>query len=175
MAGGTLAAFALAARALGRGADPHRLAAFGAVIGLAAFSAVIFAAPMDSALLFRVGAVLIGLGGGLFAVGTLTAAMGLESGGLNGLALGAWGAVQATTAGAAILVGGVLRDVATDLAARGALGPALTGPATGYGVVYHVELALLFATLVAIGPLVRSARTAPAQPSSRFGLAEFPG
>jgi BCD family chlorophyll transporter-like MFS transporter len=175
MAGGTLAAFAIAARALARGTDPHRLAANGALVGLVAFTAVIFAAPLDSVLLFRIGALLIGLGAGMFSVGTLTAAMNLENGGLNGLALGAWGAVQASAAGLAILAGGALRDVFSGLAAHGALGPALTGPSTGYGVVYHVELALLFATLVAIGPLVRAARTAPAQPSPRFGLAEFPG
>ena len=46
MAAGALAAFALAARWLGRGADPHRLAAFGALAGLVAFSAVIFAEPL---------------------------------------------------------------------------------------------------------------------------------
>jgi BCD family chlorophyll transporter-like MFS transporter len=28
-------------------------------------------------------------------------------------------------------------------------------PSTGYLMVYHLEIALLFATLVAIGPLVR--------------------
>ena len=50
-------------------------------------------------LLFRIGTVLIGFGGGLFAVGTLTAAMALARDGESGLALGAWGAVQATAAG----------------------------------------------------------------------------
>jgi BCD family chlorophyll transporter-like MFS transporter len=175
LAGGTLAAFAIAARALARGFDPCRLAALGALTGLAAFTAVILAAPLHSPLLFRAGTVLIGLGGGLFAVATLTAAMSLQDGQHNGLALGAWGAVQASAAGIAIGVGGAVRDLVGGLAAAGALGPALSGPATGYGAVYHLELLLLFATLVAIGPLVRSARAAPAQPSSRFGLAEFPG
>ena len=55
------------------------------------------------------------------------------------------------------------------------LGRALTDPSTGYSVVYHIEIALLFATLVAIGPLVRTARSGFSQPSSKFGLAEFPG
>ena len=68
-------------------------AAYGAVAGLFAFAAVILAAPMDSPLLFRSGSLLIGLGGGLFSVGTLTAAMGLDRGDHAGLALGAWGAV----------------------------------------------------------------------------------
>jgi BCD family chlorophyll transporter-like MFS transporter len=109
LAGGALAGFALAARQLGRGVDPHRLAGFGALAGLVAFPAVIFAAPFESAPLFRAGTFLIGFGGGLFAVGTLTAAMELAEGGQSGLALGAWGAVQASTAGAAIALGGRLR------------------------------------------------------------------
>jgi BCD family chlorophyll transporter-like MFS transporter len=175
LAGGALTAFAFAARRLSHGGDPHRLAALGAVVGLAAFAAVIFAAPLDSALLFRAGTALIGFGGGLFAVATLTAAMGLAANGGSGLALGAWGAVQASAAGAAIALGGAIRDVVSGLAAQGALGPALSGPSVGYSVVYHIEIALLFATLVALGPLVRSASTIGSQPSSRFGLAEFPG
>ena len=39
------AGLGLAARVLGRGADPYRVAGFGAVAGLVAFSSVIFAAP----------------------------------------------------------------------------------------------------------------------------------
>lgn len=175
MALGALGAFALAARLLGRGVDPHRLAAFGAVAGLVAFAAVIFAQPLQSVLLFRLGTTLIGFGGGLFSVGTLTAAMGLETGGLHGLALGAWGAVQATCAGVAVLLGGAIRDAVSSLATHGLLGEALDFPGTGYSVVYHIELYLLFATLVAIGPLVRHTPTPRTAAPQRIGLAEFPG
>jgi BCD family chlorophyll transporter-like MFS transporter len=173
MAAGTLVGFAFAARRLGRGGDPFRLAALGVLVGIAAFSIIVLSSPLGSPTLFRVGTVLIGLGGGLFSVGTLTAAMGLASEGEAGLALGAWGAVQATAAGAAIAFGGGVRDLVGSLAATGALGPALTDATVGYAVVYHLEIALLFATLVAIGPLVRTA-TDP-RSKSRFGLAEFPG
>jgi len=152
---GALAAFALSARMLTRGADACRLSACGVLVGLVAFSAVIFAEPLASPALFRIGATLIGFGGGLFSVGTLTAAMDLEAGGLNGLALGAWGAVQATCAGLAIGFGGAVRDIVSALAERGLLGSALTNPATGYSFVYHIELYLLFATVIALGPLVR--------------------
>lgn len=172
---GTLAGFGFAAKTLGKGADPYRVAGMGAVVGVFAFSAVIFAAPLNSLLLFRVGATLIGLGGGLFAAGTLTAAMAIARDGDSGLALGTWGAVQATAAGVGIALGGGIRDAVSALAASGMLGPALTGPSTGYGFVYHIEVALLFATLIAIGPLVRTSRKQSLQPSSRFGLAEFPG
>jgi BCD family chlorophyll transporter-like MFS transporter len=172
---GSLTGFALAARALGRGSDPHRLAAMGALAGLLAFTAVLFAAPLESAGLFRVGTVLIGFGGGLFAVGTLTAAMALADSGQSGLALGAWGAVQATAAGIAIAFGGAVRDLVAGMAEQGLLGPALTGPSAGYGVVYNIEIVLLFATLAAIGPLVRFTGEAAPLSSSRFGLAELPG
>jgi BCD family chlorophyll transporter-like MFS transporter len=177
MAGGALIAFALAARALARAGDPIRVAAVGVLFGLVGFSAVIFAEPFEAPDLFRAGAALIGFGGGLFAVGTLSAAMGLEGHGMNGLVLGAWGAVQATSAGAAIAVGGALRDMVSHAASAGWLGEALQSPATGYATVYHLELAGLFATLIALGPLVRRASAAPrTAPSSspRFGLAEFP-
>ena len=174
LAGGSLIGFAYAARRLSKGGDPFRIAGLGAVIGLFAFAAVILADPLGSANLFRFGTALIGLGGGLFAVGMLTAAMDLAPEGRAGLALGAWGAVQASAAGAAIAAGGAIRDVVGHLAETGALGPALVSPATGYGVVYHIEIFLLFATLVAVGPLVRRADALPTRPSSSFGLAEFP-
>lgn len=175
VAGGTLVGFGIAAKALGRGMDPHRLAGLGALAGIAAFSAVIFSAPLESALLFRLGTTLIGFGGGLFAVGTLTAAMALAKNGQSGLALGAWGAVQATAAGLAIAVGGALRDGVGHLAMQGTFGEALTSPATGYGFVYHLEIALLFATMAAIGPLARYARHGAQRSTSKFGLAEVPG
>jgi BCD family chlorophyll transporter-like MFS transporter len=173
-AAGSLIGFAISARRLGQGADPYRIAAIGALVGLVAFSAVIFSAPLMSPLLFRIGTMLIGFGGGLFAVGTLTAAMALAQDGESGLALGTWGAVQATAAGAAIAGGGAIRDLMSALAIEGRLGTALAGPATGYSIVYHIEIALLFATLAIIGPLVRSHYPATQQ-EPRFGIAEFPG
>ncbi len=174
---GSLAGFALAARALGRGADPHRLAAFGVLAGLPAFSMVIFAGPLESAMLFRAGAALIGFGAGLFGVATLAAAMNLASTratlGGSGLALGAGGAVQATAAGGAIALGGALRDGVQSLAATGALGAAFDQPAIGYNVVYHLEILLLFITLIVLAPLVRF-ENSPPRGRTRFGMADFP-
>jgi BCD family chlorophyll transporter-like MFS transporter len=175
LAAGALVAFACSARLLARGANPHKLAAHGVLIGLIAFSAVIFAAPLASPGLFRIGTCLIGLGSGFFSVGMLAGAMARERNGESGLALGAWGAVQATAAGIAIALGGALADIVSRLAQQGLLGEALTGPDTGYGFVYHIEVGLLFATLIAIGPLVRSVPESRPQNSSSFGLAGFPG
>lgn len=171
-AAGALAGFALAGRMLGRGQDPMRLAAWGVLAGVAAFSTVIFAAPVQSAAIFFAGAALIGFGGGLFSVSTLIAAMSLPSQSAgNGLALGAWGAAQATAAGLAVAIGGGLRDAVNTIAIAGGWGEALATPATGYSFVYHFEIGLLFLTLVLLGPLAR--RRNPGVPT-RMGLADFP-
>lgn len=172
MAAGTLAGLFLAARWLSRGSDPYRLAAFGALVGISGFSAVMFAAPLASVPLFWLGTTAIGFGGGWFSVGTLTASMALSDRGQSGLAIGAWGAVQATVAGLGIAVAGAMRDILSGLAVRGALGPGLTSAAVGYNFVYLFEIALLFTTLVALGPLVRSGSLGGSP--TRFGLAELP-
>jgi BCD family chlorophyll transporter-like MFS transporter len=176
LAGGSLAAFAWSARCLAQGHNALRIAGLGLLIGLPGFSLVLFAAPADSALMFRIGTVLVGFGAGLFAVSTLTAAMDLEVREHAGFALGAWGAVQATAAGVAVGLGGTVRDAAAALAADGSFGPALQHPATGYGTVYAIELFLLFLALIALGPLVRL-RTRSTEPTraGKFGLADFPG
>ncbi len=171
---GALFAFGLSARWLAQGRDPYRIAAVGLLFGIAAFSAVIFAAPLGSAPLFFTGAAGIGFGGGLFSVSTLTAAMTMPAMGNagRGLALGAWGAAQATAAGVAIFLGGTVRDTvaATSL-------PDTLGPATGYSMVYHLEIALLFATLAVLGPLVKLGTYRKPHPETTkpgIGLADLP-
>ncbi|MDX2233894.1 MAG: BCD family MFS transporter [Hyphomonadaceae bacterium] len=173
-AGGMIAGFARAAHDLTRGGEPHRIAGYGAVAGAAAFATVIFSGAVQSTPLFCIGVAGIGFGGGLFAVGTLTAAMALAREGRSGLALGAWGAVHATASGIAIAVGGGLRDVVAALTETGRFGAAFSGPFTAYSFVYHIEIFLLFAMLVAIGPLARHAPSDDRRAQSRFGLADFP-
>jgi MFS transporter, BCD family, chlorophyll transporter len=90
------------------------------------------------------------------------------------LALGAWGAVQATCAGLAIMVAGFLRDSISHLAMSGALGTALTHPAVGYIAVYGIEVVLLIAMLVTVGPLARFESEMPEEERNSFGLAQFP-
>ena len=175
---GMLAGFAYAARSLGDGGEPHRLAGFGGVAGIAAFLLVLFAGPLHSVALLSVGATIIGLGGGLFSVGTLTAAMAISDDesldGRTGLALGAWGAVQATCTGLAIALGAFARDLVSSAGTAGDLGSVLSGPVTGYAFVYCFEIILLVATLIALGPLVRRVAPDPVPAGARFGLQEFP-
>jgi len=174
---GALVGFAMAGRWLSAGKDPARLAATGAMAGIVAFSAVVFAAPMNSPTLYFAGATGIGFGAGLFGVATLIYAMAMPKFGTAGagLALGAWGAAQATAAGVGIALGGTIRDAVQSLGETGALGPALAEPYIGYTMVYHIEIGLLFITLIAIGPLVRTGRVPQPNPQgAKLGLAEFP-
>jgi BCD family chlorophyll transporter-like MFS transporter len=176
-AAGALVGFGLAAKWLSAATDPYRIAARGLLAGVAAFCAVIFSAPLNSAPLFFAGATIIGFGGGLFAVATLTAAMTMPAAGIagRGLALGAWGAAQATAAGLGVAIGGTVRDITNANALSGNLGEALASATTGYSVVYHLEIALLFATLVVLGPLVGSRRgTYNSEDNRKIGLADFP-
>ena len=159
LAGGGLAGFSFASWVLGRGADPLRMAGAGALCGLPAFALVILSSSLGSVPLFTLGVFGVGLGGGLFGHGTLTATMNSAPREQAGLALGAWGAVQATAAGVAIALGAVLSDLVTALAQRGLLGPALDRPDAGYVCVYLVEMALLAGTVALLSALRR--RTAP--------------
>ena len=143
---GALVAFTYSARQLSLKADPLRLAGYGAVAGIVAFLMTLFAAPFASVPLLYAGAGAIGFGTGLFSVGTMIAAMGLAQNGSSGLALGAWGAVQASCAGLGIVLGGLIRDVMTVAALQDAMGATLAYRATGYGTVYAIEIILLLVT-----------------------------
>jgi MFS transporter, BCD family, chlorophyll transporter len=162
LAAGTLAGFGMASAVLsstsarGMRADPARVALAGAAIGVPAFAAVIAISVVPSTALFVVGVFFIGLGVGLFGHGTLTLTMNRAPKDQAGLALGVWGAVQATAAGAGVALGGIGRDVVQALASRGVFGELLATPATGYAFVYGIEIVLLLATVGAMTALLRS-------------------
>jgi len=175
---GSLIGFMLSGQALARGWDPLRLAGAGLVIGVNAFLLVLFAGPFAAPLMLYAGALMIGVGLGLFSVGTLMEAMSLAKTETAGLALGAWGAVQATCAGLGIAVGGLMRDGVAALLQNGETAASVATRATGYGAVYMLEIALLLVGLAAIGPLVGHHRRR--EPDGEdplgqpFGLREFP-
>jgi BCD family chlorophyll transporter-like MFS transporter len=131
------------------------VAALGALAGIGAFACLLGAPLLSAPGIFAVGVLIVGFGAGMFAHGTLTASMNMAQGDATGIALGAWGAVQATAAGLAIATGGVLSDAIGALARSGRLGPALAGPATGYSAVYLIEAVLLLATVLTVMPLAR--------------------
>jgi BCD family chlorophyll transporter-like MFS transporter len=152
LAGGGLLGFAVASYVLSRGADPFQMAGYGALAGIAAFAAVIASASLNAPMLFSFGVLMIGIGGGLFGHGTLTATMNGAPKEQVGLSLGTWGAVQASAAGLAVALGAVVRDLGYHW------NPEL-GVAAGYLTVYAIEILLLLLTLAAMYPLLRSRRT----------------
>lgn len=143
---GGLAGFAWASRVLSQGFDPFRMAIWGTFIGIPAFLLVIGSALTGAVWMFVFGTLLIGFGAGIFGHGTLTATMNLAPKDQAGLALGAWGAVQATAAGVAVALGGIMRDLVAHA----------TNSVTGYLSVYALEVVLLLITMVAMIPLLRS-------------------
>jgi BCD family chlorophyll transporter-like MFS transporter len=143
---GGLAGFAWASRVLSQGFDPFRMAIWGTFIGIPAFLLVIGSALTGAVWMFVFGTLLIGFGAGIFGHGTLTATMNLAAKDQAGLALGAWGAVQATAAGVAVALGGIMRDLVAHA----------TNSVTGYLSVYALEVVLLLITMVAMVPLLRS-------------------
>ena len=144
LAFGGLTGFAWASNVLGRGADPFRMACGGVLVGVPAFTAILMSAPQASLLLFALGTLFIGFGAGLFGHGTLTATMNHAPEGQAGLALGSWGAVQATAAGLAMGLGGIIRDLMAVVVDSG----------TAYAFVYSLEVVLLLITLYAMYPLI---------------------
>lgn len=175
---GSLLGFMLSGRLLGRGWDQLRLAGAGLVIGINAFLLVLFAGPFSAAAMLYCGALGIGLGLGLFSVGTLMEAMAIAKSETAGLALGAWGAVQATCAGFGIAAGGLLRDGIAALVQSGTEPVSAATRASGYATVYTIEIALLLAGLAALGPLVGLRRNRSPEDADLlgqpFGLREFP-
>jgi BCD family chlorophyll transporter-like MFS transporter len=147
---GGLIGFAIASRVLLDGADPVDVAWWGTLAGIPAFAAIIASGPLGLPAMFVIGTGLAGLGAGLFGHGTLTATMRSAPREQVGLALGAWGAVQATAAGIAVALGGIIRDLINAMP-----GAENFRPETQYTPVFSLELVLLVAALAAIVALRR--------------------
>jgi BCD family chlorophyll transporter-like MFS transporter len=60
------------------------------------------------------------------------------------------------------------------LVTRGVLTGGMADPSVPYSFVYHIEIAFLFLSLVALGPLVAARRAGTPAAAARFGLAELP-
>ncbi|MEM7507824.1 MAG: PucC family protein [Pseudomonadota bacterium] len=150
MALGGLIGFAVASRVLGRGGCPSRMVSLGAMIGIPAFLAIIATSYMDNLPVFIAATLAVGLGAGLFGHGTLTAIMRQAPREQIGLALGSWGAVQATAAGVAIAIGGIIRDVIIGMSDKGSF-----AASDAYTPVFAFEILLLAAACIAILPMIR--------------------
>lgn len=155
LAGGTLIGFGIASRMLGAGGDAPRMAAIGAAIGIPGFAAIIYSSAALGAPLFVAGVFATGLGAGLFGHATLTATLRSAPAEQTGLSLGAWGAVQATCAGLAVALSGILRDFFASWAPISGLSAQLP-----YNLVFILEIVFLAtAILIAIPLAARRSKT----------------
>ncbi|MEM7746681.1 MAG: PucC family protein [Pseudomonadota bacterium] len=156
---GSLVGLAAGSYILRPGIDPNRISLFAAALGVPAFALICFAAPLQADWVFLIGNLLVGIGAALFAHATLTATMNQATPGQAGLALGAWGAVQATAAGAGMAIGSILRDAVEFLFGSSASLAGTASEGTGYLTVYALEICLLLVTIAALIPLVRRTAT----------------
>jgi BCD family chlorophyll transporter-like MFS transporter len=158
LAGGGLIGFAYASYVLSHGQSPYQVSRRGALIGLPAFILVMVSAVASVPAVFLLGNFLIGIGAALFSHGTLTASMNNAPADKTGMALGAWGAVQASAAGIGIALSGGLRDLVNAFLGSGYAG--------GYYAVYALEIVLLIATVLIALPLMSSDETAASRTSA---------
>jgi len=165
LATGTLTGFAIASRVLSDGGSPAKMASIGAAIGIPGFVAIIMSSLGGGTVMFLSGTLATGLGAGLFGHATLTAAIRAAPRERTGLALGAWGAVQATAAGVGVAFAGIVRDVVAALPGDG-VGPP---PHIPYNVVFAIEALLLAAAIAVALPLVFRAGRAARRTGSRSG------
>lgn len=150
---GTLIGFGIASRLLSGRGVPANLALTGTAIGIPGFCAIIFASLGGGVASFLLGTFLVGLGAGLFGHATLTATMRSAPKNQIGLALGAWGAAQATAAGIGVALAGIVRDLIVGLQ-----GPTGNTVQTPYNFVFMVEAASLLLAVVILWPMVRKAK-----------------
>jgi BCD family chlorophyll transporter-like MFS transporter len=149
LAAGTLLGFAIASKALTSGGTPSRVAFAGALTGIPGFAAIILSSLFGGVAVFVAGVFTTGVAAGLFGHATLTASIRSAPANRIGLALGAWGAVQATAAGIGVALAGIVRDVIVGLQAG--TGPESQAP---YTAVFTIEILFLVFALLAIAPLL---------------------
>lgn len=134
-----LVAIALAGWLLWRGRSPALPIILGCSIGALGFLVISFAS--DAALVgpFRAGVWLIGMGRGLFIVGSLALIMSIGDRNHAGLFIGLWGVSQALAQGLGTIGGGLTRDIMQHM----------TGSVVmGYTTVYGASLAALVLALL---------------------------
>ena len=158
LATGTLVGFGVASRVLAGDYPAEMLGRIGAAIGIPGFAAIILSSAYIGAPLFLLGTFATGLGAGLFSHATLTATIRRAPANQTGLALGSWGAVQATCAGIGVALAGAVRDILVSSTPSTGL-----SPETPYNAVFMIEIAFLALAVLLAMPLARKAfgRTEP--------------
>jgi BCD family chlorophyll transporter-like MFS transporter len=139
-----IAAIVIAGILLWQGGKPVLPILIGCAVGAIGFLVISLASNEANVTMFRIGVSLIGMGRGLFIVGSVAIVMTLADRNHAGLFMGLWGVMQALAQGFGAIGGGLARDVAEQMTGNVAL---------GYVVVYATALGLLLLALVLIGAM----------------------
>jgi BCD family chlorophyll transporter-like MFS transporter len=146
---GTCVLLALAAAGIMEGRVHKRvIALWGGWTALAGFVVITISGLADSLGIFYGGVVLLGLGTGLATVSNLSLMLDMTTSSNVGLFIGAWGMANAFSRLIGSILGGALRDIATQL---------VRDPAEGYMTVFAVEAILLLVSLWLLGRIDVSA------------------
>jgi BCD family chlorophyll transporter-like MFS transporter len=116
----------------------RRVAQWGAWGATAGFALVVLSGISASLGTFYLGVVMLGLGTGLSTVSNLSLMMDMTTAENVGLFIGAWGMANAASRLVGTVLGGVVRDVVTQVTAN---------PITGYIMVFGIEAAMLVISL----------------------------
>ena len=165
LATGTLVGFGIASRVLVGSTEAVVLGRIGAMVGIPGFGAVIASSMVGGAPLFLAGTLATGLGAGLFGHATLTATLRAAPRNRIGLALGSWGAVQATAAGIGVALAGIVRDVVVGLDSAGTL-----ASYTPYNTVFGLEIVFLLIAVVIAVPVARGQLPADTSDPDRVSI-----
>lgn len=114
--------------------DRKKVAQMGNLIALGSFLVIIVSGYTQSAAIFYVGLVLLGVGTGISTVANLSLMFDLTIPGYIGLFIGAWGVANAMSRLAGNMLAGVVRDVVNLMASSNL---------TGYLIVFGIEVLLL--------------------------------
>lgn len=129
----------LAAGLLENRVQKRNIARWGAWGALLGFVLIAGSGLVASSSLFYTGVILLGTGSGLSTVSNLSLMLDMTTADKVGLFIGAWGIANAVSRLVGTVLGGVVRDVVTQLTQN---------PLTGYVLVFGIEAALLGISLL---------------------------
>jgi BCD family chlorophyll transporter-like MFS transporter len=115
---------------------------------LAGFVLIALSGLLTNASVFYTGVILLGFGTGLSTVSNLSLMLDMTAPGQVGLFIGAWGMANAVSRLIGSVLGGAVRDLLTH---------ALLVPVNAYVIVFLIEAAMLFASLILLSRIDVSA------------------
>lgn len=158
----------LVAGALERRFSKRRVAAWGGWGALLGFVLITLSGIVIDRSMFYSGVVLLGFGTGLSTVANLSLMLDMTTAGKVGLFIGAWGMANAVSRLVGSVLGGAVRDILMHV---------FSTPGLAYAVVFGIEAALLFVSLLLLRRIDVTAFRESAQPTSlieRAALASEP-